>query len=475
MDRAQLFYLLLLPEGPEPELPAGSSFEVSQGGGRTHWELVLDEDGPQPFVRDIEREMFIERLVATCPRRYLVHAIGPREKVFADAAELFKVFLEDSPGGWVNDLISARLLSRKRALEIAATPVSEQQLHIASYEPGPGVITRGLLKLGHSEIAIRYEQGLLRDRAKMALLLAAQELIDSGEPLTPGRPREIDGFQVVPMIPPGVYTAKIASAPAGAHDHHQHWVQRALEGRPFEPGGVLVLSVPSEGDEDATPSFLESRTGELPRDFLEPGVAGHEHAAQALASILGEPDRALRVATEEDPDEFIHVLHYEEKVAQGGGTEVRDLYVTAGLSERPQPGPLVDHRVELGFITPKGGVDWVPQLVMGLRTPAPGSDAANVQFTAGVTIGVDAESPVLKSFGGLLFIPPVFLPAEEATLTIAPPNEESREVLVLLVVPLTKAELEFKADKGFEALVEKLQETHPGGRWLVSHERDSAV
>ena len=475
MERAQLFYLLLLPEGSTPALPEGSCFGVEPAGGRTHWELVLDEGGPQPFVRDIEREMFIERLVATCPRRLLLSATGPVEKVFADAKEALELILGSLDGGWVNDLVAARLLSRKRALGLSTAPVAAEQLHIATYEPGPGVITRGMLKVGLPEIALKYERGGLRDAAKAVLLQLAGEVLSTGEALVPGKKRKLGDVMVEVSVPPGVYTAKIASAPSGAHDHHQHWVQRALEDTDFEPGGVIVVQVHGEKGDEITTEFLERDRAPLPTDFCEPGAQGHEDAAQGLITVLGEPDEVLPLSDEEDPDEVVHVLHYKEKVAQGGGAEVRDLYVTAGLSEKPQPGPLVDHRVELGFITPVGECAWLPKLVLELRRPYSPDDITVVQFTSGATIPLDLTDVGLEGFGGLLFIPPVFLPPEDATVTVAPPGEDAHEVLVLLVVPLTNEEMEFKASDGFEALVEKLQSKFPAGRWLVAQQRGSSV
>lgn len=476
MNQAQLFYLVLLPSGPDPELPEGSCFTLAPGEGRTHWEVIHNVESESSPLQDMSREMFVQRLSESFSRRYLLSAVGPVDRVFGDAPAALAAVLGSASDGWVNDLISGRLLSRDYALSLSGMPNPEEHVYLAGYEPGLGMLTRGLLKLGHPELAIRHGGLSLRRAAKAALLALGKEIAASGRPFEEAEPRSLNDVQVRCSSPPGIHTAKIDSAPSGAHEHHLHWVEQVLQGTEFETGGVLMVNFEDEAGHDISEEFLGREHETLPEIFEEADAEGHETPIQALASVLGSPDQVSQVSSPEAEGLEVHILKFAGKLAQRDGGEPRDLYVTAGLSDRPTVvGVSSPVRVELGVITPDGEADWLPQLLLGLRHAVMNQPTDESPFAPETTVAANLGQPELDCFGGLLFMPPIFMPPEDAVLSVTPVDADPYSLVVLLSVPLTTAEVEFKMEKGYEALIGLLEEQFPDGSWLVAAPRESAV
>ena len=476
MNRAQLFYMVLLPPGPDPELPEGSCFTLAPGGGRTHWEVLLNTESESSPLQDMSREMFTQRLLESFPRRFLLSAVGPSESVFGDAPAALAAALGTADDGWVNDLICGRLLSRAYALALSGAPDPEDHLHLAGYEPGLGILTRGLLKLGHPELAVRHGGQSLRSAAKSALLALSREVVASGKPFAEEEPRSFNDVVVRCSIPPGTYTARIDSASSGAHEQHFHWVNQALEDTEFEPGDLMMVEFEDADGNDISQEFLERDHEPLPEIFEEGEPEGHDNPIQALTSVLGSPDQVSQVSSPEAEGLEIHILKFANRLAQRDGGKARDLYVTVGLSDRPTVvGVTSPVRVEIGVITPNGDADWLPQLLLGLRHAVLKDPGVESPFAPEATVVANLGQPELDCFGGLLFMPPIFMPPDDAVLSVTPGDADPYSLVMLLTVPLTEAEVEFKMEKGYEALIGLLEERFPDGSWLVATPRESAV
>lgn len=469
---AQLAYLLLLPDGPDAELPAGPFRCDRVEHDELHWDGIIDDDGLR-FLRPEDLEPFAASLVDFCPRWVRLWARGPREEVFSALPAALEAAFAGCAGGWAFDLLTGRLLARPRALSL---PGAFQPLaHLALVTTGGWAMTRGLSKLALPELATAVPPGTLQEAKQWLLELAA---LHAEDPLTAGAGRPFAAGELQVEVPPGVATAQLDSIPAQLSEGCQRAVAAQLAETGIASHGVLRVRLVAAGD-DVTVTHLREDQGGIssPLHRAEPPLLP-ETAADCLIQALGEPTQGARVAAEGAivPGSVYNLLQWSERITMGDGNSY-DLFVSSGFSDVRPPG--FEALVEVGILTRPGASVGVGELLFFLLQLAHLPDMQDQGQFLYPTHTLVCEEPLeavgLEGFSALMFTFPYFLPPDESVLELYWAGQGPQRVFPILAVPITQAEWEFKAEHGYEALILELAERFPDGEWIVAGARQSAV